>query len=100
MTKYQEKFGTIPATDCAYRVYDSLIVLREAAEKAGTNEHEAVKNAVNQISGLQGLGGVLDYTDGSGEGLHNFKEFIRVDGKNVLLKEWMESDAYAAWQAK
>ena len=100
LTKYQEKFGTIPATDCAYRVYDSLIVLREAAEKAGTNEHEAVKNAVNQISGLQGLGGVLDYTDGSGEGLHNFKEFIRVDGKNVLLKEWMESDAYAAWQAK
>ena len=55
---------------------------------------------MNQISGLQGLGGVLDYTDGSGEGLHNFKEFIRVDGKNVLLKEWMESDAYAAWQAK
>ena len=45
-------------------------------------------------------GVVLDYTDGSGEGLHNFKEFIRVDGKNVLLKEWMESDAYAAWQAK
>ena len=75
-------------------------MLREAAEKAGTNEHEAVKNAVNHISGLQGLGGVLDYTDGSGEGLHNFKEFIRVDGKNVLLKEWMESDAYAAWQAK
>ncbi len=100
LTQYQEKFGAMPATDCAYRVYDSLVVLREAAKKAGTNDHEAVKAAVNQISGLQGLGGVLDYTDGSGEGLHNFKEFIRVDGKNVLMKEWMESDAYAQWQAK
>lgn len=100
LEEYQEKFGAMPATDCAFRVYDSLMVLWEAAKQAGTNDHAAIRDAIGQISDLQGLCGTLDFTDGTREGLHTFKQFIRVDGANILLKDWMDSDAYQSWKAK
>ncbi len=89
LTEYQALYGALPATDSAYRVYDSMLVLWEAVKKAGSNNHAAIKDAVNQISGLQGLGGTLDYTDGSREGLSNFNKFIRSEGKNELVSDWL-----------
>lgn len=89
LTEYQSLYGTLPATDSAYRVYDSLLVLWEAAKNAGTNDHAAIRDAVNQVTGLQGLGGILDYSAGNREGLSDFNKFIRIDGKNVLVSEWL-----------
>ncbi len=98
LEEYQEEFGALPATDCAFRVYDSLLVLWEGAKRAGSNDASAVKDAINQISDLQGLCGTLDFTDGSREGIHSFKQFIRVNGANMLLDDWMASDAYQEWK--
>lgn len=89
LTEYQSLYGTLPSTDSAYRVYDSLIVIWEAAKKAGSNDHDAIVAAINSISGLQGLGGVLDYTDGTREGLSDFNKFIRIEGQNVLVSDYL-----------
>lgn len=91
LTEYESLYGTLPATDSAYRVYDSMLVLWEAVKAAGTNDHAAIRDAVNQVTGLQGLGGVLDYTSGNREGLSDFNKFIRVDGKDVLVGDWIAS---------
>ncbi len=100
LEEYQQTFNSMPATDCAFRVYDSLMVLWEAANQAGTNDHGAIRDAIGQISDLQGLCGTLDFTDGTREGLHVFKQFIRIDGANVLLEDWMNSDAYRTWKGQ
>lgn len=97
LQEYSDTYGTLPATDCAYRVYDSLLTLFAAAKEAGSNEPEAVKAAIDQISDLQALGGTLDFTDETNEGLHTFDGYIRVDGVNVLLDNWMASEDYEAW---
>lgn len=99
LQEYYEKFGAMPATDSAYRAYDSMMVIWEAAKRAGSNDHEAIKNAVGQISDLQGLGGTMDFTDGSREGLHAFKQFIRVDGQNILVADWIKDGGFEAWRA-
>lgn len=100
LVEYQEKFGSLPATDCAYRVYDSLLTLFAAAERAGSNDPDAIRDAICQISDLEGLGGTLDYTDGTNEGLHSFAGYMRVNGQNVLLENWKNSDDFAAWKAE
>lgn len=91
LTEYASRYSTLPATDSAYRVYDSLMVLWEAAKIAGSNDRAAIRDAVNRISGLQGLGGTLDYTSGNREGLSDFNKFIRFEGKNVLVSDWIAS---------
>ena len=35
---YQDEYGTLPVSDCAYRAYDSMLVLQAAVEAAGTTE--------------------------------------------------------------
>lgn len=100
LESYYAEFGVLPVTDSAYRAYDSMMVIWEAANKAGSNDHQAIKDAIGQISGLQGLGGTLDFTSGTREGLSKFNQFIRVDGMNVNVDSWIADGGLAAWQAK
>ncbi len=62
---YQAEFGTLPVSDCAYRAYDSMTVLRAALEAAGSTDGEAVKNAVGTLSGIPTLAGLQDFTKGA-----------------------------------
>lgn len=98
LQEYNDRYGNLPATDCAYRVYDSLLTLFTAAENAGSNEPDDIKAAIDQISDLEGLGGTLNFTDGSNEGLRNFDGYIRIDGANVLLDNWMAGEGFAEWK--
>lgn len=98
LTRYEKRYNTLPSTDSPYRSYDSMLVLREAIRIAGSTERAAVKDAVGKVTGLQGLGGILDYSKGDREGLHSFNKFILVDGKNILIDDWISSGAYEAWK--
>ena len=83
--RYQDTYGEINQTDCAYRGWDSMMVMWEASKIAGSNDSEALKDATNTISGMEGLGGTLDFTAGNREGYYNgVNSFILKDGKALL----------------
>jgi branched-chain amino acid transport system substrate-binding protein len=88
------EYGNIPVTDCAYRAWDSVMVLQEAVRLAGSTETDAVKNAIPRITNFEGLGGTFDYSAGDREGLHSFNRFIIIDQNYVLFDEWMKNGGY------
>ena len=97
--KYAERYGEINKTDSSYRGWDSVMVMWEASKIAKSNDSEALKEATNQISDLQGLGGTLDFTKGNREGYNEFNSFILIDGKNVLWSKWMNEGGYEDYLA-
>lgn len=80
---FYEEYGEMPFHDCAYRAWDAMMVMAEAARIAGSNESTAIREAIFKIKDFKLLGGVFDYTDGSGEGLHEFRAFVIENGKTV-----------------
>lgn len=69
LTSFVDYFGELPASDNAYRSYDGMTVLAYAMEQAGSVDGAAVKDAINAISGLEGLAGTFDYASGGCEGI-------------------------------
>ena len=88
----------MPYHDCAYRAYDSMMVLKKAIEIAGDTDGEAVKNAILTIKDFETLGGIQDFTKGDGEGmsLENFKPWIVWGGLQIDLNEWLKTDDWTA----
>ena len=93
LARYQDEFGVLPTTEIAYRAYDSAKVIWEAAKIAGSNETEAMLEAVPQIK-IEGLGGPMDYSNMDGEPYHNVRRFIYLDGVNQDWSDWMSSGGY------
>lgn len=96
LTAYEAEYGTLPVSDCAYRAYDSMLVLKAACEAAGSNDGEAVAKAVGTLSGVQTLAGEQDFTKGDGEGLHEFNIFVIDDEKYMTWNTWEGTDGYQA----
>lgn len=99
LEKYQAKHGSPCKTDSAYRAWDTMMILQEAARIAGSNEREAIREALHKVK-MPGLGGQLDFTDGSGEGYKKFNLFAFIDQKNILLDKWIADGGYEAYKAK
>ena len=93
---YLDTYGTMVATDSAYRGWDSRMVLAEAAKIAGANDSESLRAATHKVV-IPGLGGELNYTLGNREGYNTFNSFILVDGKNLLFDDWFTNGGYEAY---
>lgn len=96
LEKYEAEYGELPTSDCAYRAWDSVMVLKAAVEKAGSTDREAIAKAVGEISGLETLAGTMDFTLGDGEGLHSSNIFIIADEKYTTMDKWI---AEGGWDA-
>ncbi len=100
LSKYQAKYGDICKTDSAYRGWDSVMCLWEASKIAGTNDKEQLNAAMNKVV-IDGLGGTLDFTDGTREGYgSNFNTFAFIDQKNILFDKWIADGGYDAYKEK
>ena len=87
---YVEKYGALPVSDTAYRAYDVANLIFEAMKNCeNIDDKESIRDAFVQISGYEGIGGTFDYTDESGDGLSSARTYIIVDGKNVLLEDYL-----------
>lgn len=96
--RYQDTFGEINQTDCAYRGWDTVMVIWEASKIAGSNDSTALRDATNTIADLEGLGGTLDFTAGNREGyFKGVNSFIMQDGKAMLWTDWMANGGYDAY---
>ena len=72
------------------------MTLWEASKAAGSNDSTAMKEAMTKVT-FEGLGGTLDFTSGSHEGYASFGAFVCLDGKKVLLKNWIAEGGYDAF---
>jgi branched-chain amino acid transport system substrate-binding protein len=86
---YQAEYGKLPTTDCAYRAWDSLMVLWEAVKNAKSNDSENIRIEISKISNYRGLGGIFDFSAGDGEGLKAIKKFIVVNNKYSDFDSWL-----------
>lgn len=93
LQRYSDAYGKITTSDWPYRGWDSVMTLWEASKAAGTNDSEAMQEAMSSVT-FEGLGGTIDFTDGDHEGYSSFNAFIFLDGKKVLLDDWMENGGY------
>ncbi len=93
---YQAEYNELPAHEAAYRGYDTMMAMWEAAKIAGANDDESLREATNQVV-TEGLGGTMDFTDGSREAYSNFNSFILVDGKDMLVSDWLAEGGYEAY---
>lgn len=98
LQRYLDRFGSLPQTDSAYRAWDTMMVMWEASKIAGSNSSDALRDAMNTISGFEGLGGTFDYTNGDREGLSQINTFIVYDGVSVPFEEWLEAGGYDAYK--
>ena len=77
LNKYYSQYGEMPFSDCFYRGYDegSLVVeaLRNAADP---DSGESIKDAFKAISGLDLLGGTVDFTPATGDGLEQANQWM------------------------
>lgn len=91
---FYDEYGEMPYHDCAYRSWDALMTLAEATRITGSNDSETIRDAVGKIKDFKVLGGVLDFTDGTGEGLHTLNTYIVIDGKYTNFDTWYDEGGY------
>jgi len=83
---YGEKYGAMPEADTSFRAYDATMILAEGMKKAGNTDGTAVRDAIANISGLEGIAGTFNFVDGKGEGIQSVRFYRIEDGKYVELK--------------
>lgn len=98
LQRYFDKYGELPQTDSSYRAWDTMMIMWEASKIAGSNDSEALREAMNTISNYQGLGGTFDYTKGDREGLSELNAFVLLNGVNVPFETWMAEGGYDAYK--
>lgn len=58
---YQHKYGSEP-TVFSYGAYDGVMMLAKAIEQARSTNEDAIRNALNHLTGFQGLTGTLSFS--------------------------------------
>ena len=96
LTMFEAEYGEMPFHDCAYRSWDAIMVMAEAARIAGSNDVDAMKDAVPQIKDFKLLGGVMDFSMGNNEGLNALNSYIILDGKYEDFDAWYAAGNYDA----
>jgi len=88
---FLDEFGQMPDSQCALRTYDAVNLLALAIKTAGTVEGPAVRDALANIHGVEGLAGTFDFRGNNGEGILEARMFAIKDGKDILLEDYLKS---------
>lgn len=94
---YKAEYNEMPRHEAAYRGWDTMMAMWEAAKLAGKNDDESLRLAMPKVV-IDGLGGKLDYSKGDREGYSAFKEFVLLDGKDIPIDDWLKSGGYEAYK--
>ncbi len=87
---YQKRFGEMCPSEVGVRCYDGMYLLKEAMEKAGSVDGTAVRDALYEITNYEGLQGTFDFSDKTGEGLKESRLYITMDGKDILIEDYLK----------
>lgn len=83
LTKYVNEHGEMPQGDNVYRGYDSITILATAIEAADSTDGPALRDAINEISDLEGIGATFTYAPGGCEGVKTSRIWEWQAGKIV-----------------
>jgi branched-subunit amino acid ABC-type transport system permease component len=81
LEQYYENFGSMPASDNAFRGYDAVKILAEGIRRAGSLDRVAIRNAIQDIENFQGIAGEFTFKGHTGEGIHKMQIYYVQDGK-------------------
>ena len=82
--------GQFPGSDVAYRAFDAMTILAEGIRRAGSTDGAAIADAIRNMSGLQLLAGVADFTQfDNGESMSGMQVFITHNGRNQLFSSFL-----------
>ena len=96
LEKFYEKHKEMPYAESAFRAYDAMCLIAEALRNADDPDSgESIKDAFKAIKGFEGIGGIFDYTSGTGEGMDNCNKFMIMD-KQVMPFDLAKLNAYYA----
>lgn len=97
LEKYYNEYGTLPTGEAAYREWDAMTVLEEAVNRAGSDDRDAILEAIYSIKDFEALGGTMDFTKRDGECLDAFQIWVWVDGRDLAYEAWKETEDYAEY---
>jgi branched-chain amino acid transport system substrate-binding protein len=80
LERYEKKYGSMPASDNAFRGYDALSIIAQGIAKANSIDGTAVRDAIASISGMTGLAGAFDFVGNHGEGIHSVRLYLIKNG--------------------
>ena len=103
LTRFNDYFGQMPESDVAYRTYDAMMLYKEAVEAAQTVDGPAVKEALDNIDGYEGLAGTFQFKTAAeqgqrGEGILSCRTYVIEDGKDVLVDDAKLAEIKAEWK--
>ena len=86
--EYEAKFKE-PASTFGGHGYDAIMILVEAIKKAGSTDPEKVRNAIENLHGFVGTGGIFNFspTDHNGLDIDSFAMLTVKDGKFALYNK-------------
>lgn len=96
LEKYVAIYGELPNYEFPYRGYDAVMTLWEASKIAGSNDKEAINEALGKVV-CQGLGGTIDLTH-SHEAYESFGSFVFDDNRYQELNAWLASGGYEKYR--
>jgi branched-chain amino acid transport system substrate-binding protein len=82
--KYRQTYGIDPDFFSSW-TYDAIQILALAIKKAGKTDAEAIRNAILDIRGYEGVEGTYTF-DQNGDGLHGYNVVRNEEGKLVFIK--------------
>ena len=87
-TNYEERYGEDVSTFGGH-AYDALMIAVEAVKNAGSAEKDAVRDAIEQIQGFPGTGGVFNFSpeDHNGLDMDSIVMLTVTNGEFELLEE-------------
>jgi branched-chain amino acid transport system substrate-binding protein len=85
--EYEDRFKE-EASSFGGHAYDAMLILVEAVRKAGSNDREKIRAAIENLKNFVGTTGIFNFssTDHNGLGLDAFEILTVKDGKFVLYK--------------
>ena len=93
---FVEMFGEMPLSDVSYRGYDQLHLIGLALNSSTDyTDRDANAEAFRAIKGYEGLAGVFDFTDGTGDGLSGSNAYMILDQQIQVF----DKTAMDAWKA-
>ena len=84
---YQAEYGAPPENAFAGLGYDTVKLLADAINRAGSDDPEAIRKAMQMTKNLQGVTGVITYQPGSRIPQKGVTMILVKDGKFTLAAE-------------
>jgi branched-chain amino acid transport system substrate-binding protein len=99
MELYQNAYGELPSQDPAFRAWDAMLALDAAMQVTTSFKPEDMREAMYTVKDVKALGGTLDFTDRTGEGLPSVRTFIIQDMNFLTLDSWLADGGFERFKA-